>query len=531
MPEISLNPDTHLIRVEGVNLSSFIDDTNDLNTQRGAGLILLDAVKTVVPSILSELHVDNQIISQGASVGLYLVETEEPDKLNKEIAEKLQLHPQCATATFLVGIEKIGDAAKYVSVSETLLAHLRTEQYAMSSLSFPAVSPQIGICELDGLRPKKADLDPNEKDRKQKNCSEAVRIKRNYGQQQKQAFYSEITEHAGLGIFAQSFEDIACGAAENCKLLDNKLAVFYADGNSFSEHFRASIKNAKNPMEKHREIDERVLSNRKKWLADFLLKEVLENAKPWMGKIHEGAHKGEDCYRFETLLWGGDEVMFVMPAWKGWAFARHFFSMASDWKLNVTEHEETTLTHTAGLVFCHHKAPINRLKALAREMVDAAKNRKGKNGDREGRKRDELLVTVLESFDHLGGDYSGAIKRRYHDNFGFADMILGSDSLAASLEELANLRAKLSVSNDFPRSQLRLLVRGIIQGTKTAKDREHSFRNASKTDRENLELWIRATGFSDAAAKADAKADADAIAKANASALILLEELWDYALS
>ena len=58
----------YLMRIEGVNLGDFIFDNSDLNTIRGAGLLLLNAVKT------SELESFNGIetvepISLGASVG------------------------------------------------------------------------------------------------------------------------------------------------------------------------------------------------------------------------------------------------------------------------------------------------------------------------------------------------------------------------------------------------------------------------------------------------------------------------------
>jgi hypothetical protein len=497
------NTSNYLLRVEGVNLYAFIEDTNDLNTQRGAGLILLDAVKKVVPKILKDHGIDSEFISQGASVGLYQVATNHSEDLKMKIVKGLRDHPECATATFLVNLEELTNPNDFLQVNENLLAGMRAEQYQMSSLSFPSPSDQEGICELDGIRPKQGDLASPEKDRKQKNCSSSVRIRRSYGQDQKQSFYQAIRGLEGLGQFAQSFEDIATDAPKEFSNLNNKLAVFYADGNSFSTIFRDKIKAAKDKIEGQKEIDAWVQGNRETWLTDFLLREVLENTHGWMGKIHEGQHQRIDCYRFETLLWGGDEVMFVIPAWRAWAFARHFFSMADDWKLG-----DIRLTHTASLVFCHHKAPISRLKSLAREMVDAAKDRDG------GRESDELLITVMESFDHLGGDYSAAIARRYKNKLGFADVILRGEKLSESLATLAESRALLAKSENFPRSQLRSLVRGIIDGNKTAAARSSAFRNASEADNTALTAWMKATGC-----------------KKEQAALILLEELWDYALS
>jgi hypothetical protein len=48
--------------------------------------------------------------------------------------------------------------------------------------------------------------------------------------------------------------------------------------------------------------------------------------------------------RFETLLWGGDELVWVVPAWQGWWTLDFFFRKARRWEYN-----NIPLKHAAGL--------------------------------------------------------------------------------------------------------------------------------------------------------------------------------------
>lgn len=74
------------------------------------------------------------------------------------------------------------------------------------------------------------------------------------------------------------------------------------------------------------------------------------------------------------MVYGGDEVTFITPAWLGWKALRAFYREAEDWapvKLVEVEH----LTYSAAVVFCHHNAPIHAIKELACELADQAKER------------------------------------------------------------------------------------------------------------------------------------------------------------
>src|SRR5690606_6727082 len=135
--------------------------------------------------------------------------------------------------------------------------------------------------------------------------------------------------------FARDFEQIA---KQDQHPLNNKLAVFYVDGNGFTKIQEKLCGTEKNQQD----WDAFIRGSRKDWLRDFVSSELLsaeeKKQKDWLG----ADKNGKPVYRFETLMWGGDEMLFVMPAWAGWRFAAHYFAASEQWV-----HRDTPHTHTA----------------------------------------------------------------------------------------------------------------------------------------------------------------------------------------
>ena len=350
-------PNSYLLRVEGVNLARFVFDTRDLNTIRGAGILLLDAAKNRVREFLEATGAKAVMeISAGASVGLFAFEPPEgisPETIRDAVADSFRNDLQLKHSTFVVDIEVLNK--DFRAASEKVLAKNRFRQYQASSISVPETSIRFGVCQLDGVRPSNdRRLWAREKDKRQKHRSKSVVSRRRYGQRQKQAFYRELT---GLSLplttkFANEFEEITGPQAGFP--LGNKIAIFYADGNRFGKTgSRLGL------GEKQFQAWDRYLRDRRRdWLRAFLEDELLPNKNG--GWLYQD--QGKSLYRFETLLWGGDEVMFVMPAWKGWRFAGHFFRAAEQWNArdarfsdhgneNPLTDQDTPLTHTAALIF------------------------------------------------------------------------------------------------------------------------------------------------------------------------------------
>ena len=516
----------YLLRVEGVNLDRFVFDTRDLSTIRGGSLMLLKATPEVEKE-LGEISKSFQCLSKGASVGLFLISTEDPVGIASQLRSQLQCkYPH---ATFVVDL--VPANGDFPIELESVLACNRWRQMQASSLAVPA-SPAPGdaasppACDRDGLRPALVSRKgPNRSNGSPAFLSAATFSRREAGRSAKQDFYHELTKLPDLPSFAQDFESIA----EEIKPLEGKLAIFYADGNGFGRIQQLLC----STPEKQALWDHFIRTKRKQFLTEFLREEL--NKKP------EWLNSKKGVARFETLLWGGDELMFIMPASLGWRFATIFFEKLGGHKVSAakfpTEAEDRAhpfagdpsqfashdvLTYTAALVFCQHHAPIDRIKRLAKDGL--AESAKGLRRD-----QDQLLCVVLESFDHLGTSYQAAMARRYAQRVPWQDMVIsqrGGLPIHGVLKAIATgIRYLGSGDSHFARSQLRGLVEKMLYNpgageirtshppvSVSAENLPRQFRSATDKDAEVLIRQLRPLFPSDAAL------------------WFQLEELWEYAL-
>jgi len=513
-----MNSSFYLLRIEGVNLANFVLDTRDLSTARGGSLLLLDAIPEVFMTLQSKVGKDKvRVLSQGASSGLFAIETSDPPGVVKAVL-KLLAGANWSLATFVVDLLPAPDPFR--DGVEGLLAANRWRQMQAATLAIPPANSTNAdrnkpACGFDGLRP--AIKSPNNTHKaRDRYLSDSVWQRREYGRTKKQSFYQK-TRIADLPKFAEDFETIAMGV----KPLDGKLAIFYADGNGFGG---IQATNCGSPG-KQEGFDHYIRGAREGFLKTFLQQEVMGKPRDW---------QSGNGTRFETLLWGGDEVMFVMPARLGWRFATFFFDQMNGLNLNQAKDENqkpifassVPLTHAAALVFCQHHAPIHRIKYLAKDqMAEFAKA--------TDRTRDSLMTAALESFDHLGTDYQRAMNLRYKD-VPLGDMILAGDGklpIANRLGEIATHADKLRNSESFARSQLRALVNEMLRypsraaaiaafkakpskaadGTSYHEPPDY-FRNASEEEKVCLHQKLRPLFPTDL------------------TLWLQLEELWDYAL-
>ena len=102
---------------------------------------------------------------------------------------------------------------------------------------------------------------------------------------------------------------------------------------------------------------------------------------------------GTQLLRLEVLLWGGDEAYFVVPAWLGFELVQLFYECSADWAIG-TEDGSVPLTHAGGLVFCHVKTPIDRIRVAAATLADRIKEHAGDSLE------NSFDYLVLESIDY-----------------------------------------------------------------------------------------------------------------------------------
>lgn len=458
-----MTPSTYLLRVEGVNLDASVYDTRDLATIRGGSLILLRAAEEVAKT-LQGMGATFKELSRGASLGLFEVVTSDPAGVANKVRERLG--QGCFEhATFVVDLLE-RTSATFRESQEQALAANRWRQLQAGSLSIPALAPTAPgdaarppACDRDGLRPAlTACAGPNRRPERDGGTptflSRATEARRAQGRRAKQEFYEDQTGLGNLPEFANDFQQVA----EHTH--SGKLAVFYADGNGFG---KLQQRLCNQPAELAL-WDCYIRQIRREFLSDFLQQELVKS--DWLNG---------SVARFETLLWGGDELLFVMPAQLGWRFANRFFTSlggrsVADARFPAADHPFSgdptrftatdTLTHTAALVFCQPHAPIDRIKHLAKDgMVEAAKD--------HSRTQDQLLCVALESFDHLGTSYVEAMTRRYGRAVTWRDMILVpragktlGDVIAGLAAGLEHLRGD---NSQFARSQLRGLVEAMLR--------------------------------------------------------------------
>ena len=181
--------------------------------------------------------------------------------------------------------------------------------------------------------------------------------------------------------------------------------------------------------------------------------------------------------------------MLVVPAWQGWQVLARFYQMAKDWS-----YKNRKLTYGAGLVFCHHKAPIHRVKDLAHNLADLAKAK--------GKDTGHVAYQILESFDHAGLDLQGFRAGRCPAGVVPDDLILRGDRMWAINTAMLELKEEA----DLPKRKLHQVVAALYRG-----------------DMDQAEQLADKAGFNEK----DISAMIDAFGRRPVCWLHILE-LWDY---
>src|ERR1035441_7098837 len=424
-PGKGITMSTYYLRLEGVNLNHFVYDTADLSTVRGGGLMLLRAITDVENHLRAALGAKRvRAVSTGASSGLFALDL--PDEPSAPSAQKVveDVRAMLATdgflsqATFVVSV--VSDSGDFARARETSVALNRYQQMTRPALALPGWNTDAAKppCDFDGLRPGTDDdwrppRIPGERAERVA-ASPSAHLRRKFGREQRRLFYAKETngyykappEGAEEDDFTNDFDELAGAPPEHLPDgLHNKIAVIYLDGNKFGAIQRTRCQNDK----AQQRFDESVKHFRRMMLADLLRHIDAHSKDGWL------SHKGNR--RIETLLWGGDEIIWVVPAWKGWEVLQFFFGHSVDWKVSLPgergAEQEFLLTHAAGLVFAHHDAPIQRLRRLAQDLANGVKDGLKAGGvDPHSPDANRFDYEVLESFDHIGPNFGAYRKKR-----------------------------------------------------------------------------------------------------------------------
>lgn len=514
----------HLLRMEAINLDATILDTNDLSTRRGGSYMLLQAVRDVEREFSGQL----KAISTGASVGLFAIEGQDrPDEFEHRVREFVTQHPLYMHATFVVTAVSYDSGFKLAH--ERAIAAGRWQQMQSLSVSSAwAVPPDLdaenvlavgaieAVCEIDEVRPATVrDYMPGQTKTAFGTSVWRRRFDVHGGRALRQTFYER--ELVGHGVdanytFTADLETLArlppCPPDADPGIpstLDNKIALFYADGNGFGR-----IQAACDCPDKLQKWDTHLKAERREFLANLLA--FVSTQEPWL--------TGDRKLRLETLLWGGDELMFVVPAWCGLELADRFFSAMASLR-DPNGDPNKPLTHAAGLVFAHRSAPIGRLQSLAWHLAE-----KGKADDKQ-KNLDTLTWVVLESFDHAGADLDGYLASRYPIAAvrpTWARLQLTPPLLTALRNQMPALR------NMLPRSQIVRAVERLVDGRQSSdrllRRSYHAIGTADESDA-FASLWLALTDHQWSGLPATEASTLEV----DLAAWTVMLELWDYAVA
>lgn len=575
---------TYLLRVEGVNFDRTLFDTNDLSTIRGGSLALLKLGLAVEAALKGWAEVVP--VYAGASQGAFtftrdgapaeviaearrrVVETlasrtaEIHDPLDVEVRGD-RLPPRrpipFSTLTFVVDVVAVA-AAPGATRSAALEAALdraealnHTRQHRQWTVDPVAAGGAGRADDLDGIRPavERIEIRGGGGPTTKQWLSRSVLDRRDYGRRARQTFYrSELGStwtdvlgppHGERFGFTDSFEEIRADPPEPGALAESsrtKIAVVYADGNAFGDTRRALT-----PSEgrtRAQIFSERLGDLRRRLLTRILRWYVVPSDE--RGRSPYLARNGGDLnLRFETLLWGGDEMTFVLPSWLAVDFVTAFFEATADWRIG-----ERPLTHAVGVAVGHHKTPIRQLGHIAKEAAELAKVAFARPTAADEAPRSDRVppnTVTFEIFESiaapdvwLGAHRAGvfATKPDWDTQIALARRIaFDGGTFAALVDRMAGL-AGHGRTEAFPRSQLYAALRslraaGLDQTSPDADDRVAT----------DLATWARRMGRDEEAVIAglrlarapDTDREAGTAAGGRAGLALdiaLLVQLWDY---
>jgi len=476
----------YLLRIEAVNFLGFLEDTSDLSTRRGGGLLLLDAPEAISIPGIAGVVTWKQVYS-GASTALFEFTTQEgvdPEIVRGEVERQLHTGAR-AEATIMVDFEEYAKVADFQLVVAKLTSVNRRRQLKTPTIIYPECLNSVGIDQIDDKRPgyerddMRHPIDNREIEGRNMILSETTYLRRKYGQKEKYHFYERVKLDVPAwsdfpfhgGEYVNDFDQLADNENAQPSDLNGKIAFIYFDGNQFG-----SIARSCTDPDSLRRWSDIVRANQDSFLNWILrVKTDAGNQSPWHWTGEPVDNSGRKrvkkrLFRIETLLWGGDEIIWVVPAWCGWwvlgCFFQHYGKLP--WKVGTPAPRTSftvggktwNLTHGAGIVFCHAQAPIRRIGALAHRLAETPKAL-GTKTVAEDKYKNYFAYQVLESFDHLGTDIQRVRENRLPPSLRglpVSPLILSGDGMLEIFTPMGKFRER------FPRSKLHSLAQAMLSG-------------------------------------------------------------------
>jgi hypothetical protein len=377
---------------------------------------------------------------------------EEPSDLVAAILADLETRTG-GHATFLVASEP--DGGDFPLVLARLQAQIRRQQWRMPTVRVPADphdEPAKDACFLDGWRPAVVPyrVDPTRPDLK---VSRATDFRRRYGRRVKNEIFQTLLGDPTYGedLVAKDLNRLAADPSRGT--LHGKIALIHIDGNSFGKVRRKLCTTPKARADFDEEIQQ--------GCRELFLLSLLDHAKGDPA-LQARDDAGNTALRIEILLWGGDEMTLVVPAWRGWKTLALYYQQA-----NLLRFQGHELSQRAAIIFCHHNAPILQIRRLADELLartradiehnfaDALQNHADfAHLDEAARPQtlawlanhalgNAIHYLSLKSFDMLGGSLD-AFLQKYYAHSDYRDLLLYAHELGRVGEHLQKLHSHVA---------------------------------------------------------------------------------------
>ncbi|WP_446009348.1 hypothetical protein [Candidatus Electrothrix sp.] len=338
----------YLLRVEGVNLYHVLDDTRQLSVRRGGSMLLRQAIKDIEDKKdITELPGSWETISSGASTGLFRFSANSSQSAQENkghIVDFLNNHKQYRYFSFVVDVvplvkdekekpDKPDESQKsqkndFRLSREAVLAKNRFCQFQQPTLTCHDMNTgeKAAPCAWDNLRPAQQNdkNDTRNRGKIQRDSGEVMpevslftKIRHDYGRKEKKEFINRETgenyEYTwNLQTLSHSSDFCQC---------NGKIAVLYFDGNSFGK-----IQQSCTSEDELKRFDQEIQSKRKNFLQKLV--QEANRDKEFCTVDQQRGRRIENAIRLEVLLWGGDEIMLVVPAWKGMEVLQKFYTVS-----------------------------------------------------------------------------------------------------------------------------------------------------------------------------------------------------------
>ncbi len=174
----------------------------------------------------------------------------------------------------------------------------------------------------------------------------------------------------------------------------------------------------------------------------MFLRNLLTHASSDSG-FQTHAWANSPALRLEVLLWGGDEMILVVPAWQMFQVVSLFYDAAK-----VLTYKGHPLSYRTAVVQCRHNTPITLVRQLAGDLL--ARTRadivgSGPSALDNPELGNALHCLVLETFELAPGKLDRFLTR-YYNGVDYGQLLIRASELPGVLAALAVLRRHLPYS-------------------------------------------------------------------------------------